>query len=142
MKALPTEIDARMGPSPLPRGWGGGCRPSLYRRNTSADVPPGLSLHVYEALSESTDYLLERFETKVEGPLGRPQVQALPESLADGISVVSFDEGDDSILTAHIDLVRRAWMLDVVVSGDVAEIHQVEQVFAAMLELLARVGPR
>lgn len=99
------------------------------------------TVRVFEPLDANPDYLLGRFGAQTAGPLGRPQVQSLPEPLADGISVVGFEEGADHTLTARIDLVRRAWDLDIVVSARTAEVEAVEALFPAMLDLLATVRP-
>jgi hypothetical protein len=99
------------------------------------------TVRVFEPLDANPDYLLHRFGTQTAGPLGRPQVQSLPESLADGISVVSFEERADRTLAARIDLVRRAWNLDIVVSARTTEVEAVQTLFSAMLDLMATVRP-
>lgn len=103
--------------------------------------PVRATVRVFEPLDANPDYLLSRFGAQIVGPLGRPQVQSLPEPLADGISVVAFEEAADGALTARIDLVRRAWDLDIVVSAGTAEVEVIEELFSAMLELLATVQP-
>ncbi|MCW2935886.1 MAG: hypothetical protein JWM19_6848, partial [Actinomycetia bacterium] len=63
------------------------------------------------------------------------------ESLADGIAVVAFELEPDDTLTARIELVRRAWDLDIVVSARTSEIEATEALVSAMVELLGAVVP-
>jgi hypothetical protein len=99
------------------------------------------TVRVFEPLDANPDYLLRRFGAHTDGPLGRPTVQSLPDSHSDGVSIVAFDEAHDGTLSARIDLVRRAWDLDIVVSARTTEIAIVEPLFSAMLDLLATVQP-
>jgi hypothetical protein len=98
-------------------------------------------VRAFEPLDPNPDYLLRRFGADTVGPLGRPRVQSLPEELADGISVVAFEEAPDGALWARIDLVRRAWERDIVVSARTSEMEVVDALFSAMLDLLAIVKP-
>ena len=126
----------------LPESWSRDEQPGQFRATgvaTRRIVRAGV--RIFTPLDESPDYLLRRFGANTLGPLGRPQVQSLPEPLADGVSVVTFEEGADRTLTARIDLVRRAWDLDIVVSARTAEVEAVEVLFSAMLDLLATVRP-
>jgi hypothetical protein len=97
---------------------------------------------VFEPLERNPNYLLDRVGARREGPMGRPAVASLPESLADGIAVVAFElVGSDDTLAARIELVRRAWDLDIVVSARTAEIEATESLVSAMVELLGSVVP-
>lgn len=93
------------------------------------------------AQSPNPDYLLTRYGAKVAGPLGRPMVQSLPELLADGVSIVASEEGRDGALYARIDLVRRAWNLDIAVSARHVAVENAELLFSDMLDLLWEVQP-
>jgi hypothetical protein len=141
MTVATTKLD-RLAVGQLPDAWSRGDEPGRF---LATGIRPGrtavVTVRVFEPLEANPDYLLDRFGARTIGPLGRPRVQSLPESLSDGISVVAFEEGADRTLTARIDLVRRAWDLDIVVSARTAEVEAVEELFAAMLDLLATVRP-
>jgi hypothetical protein len=126
----------------LPDAWSRGNEPGQFQPiGIRAGRTAIATVRAYEPLEANPDYLLDRFGARTIGPLGRPQVQSLPEPLADGISVVAFEEGVDRTLTARIDLVRRAWDVDIVVSARTAEVEAVPELFAAMLDLLATIRP-
>jgi hypothetical protein len=131
-----------MSVGPLPDGWERG---DAEGRFEASGFPRGgtipATVRVFEPLDTNPDYLLRRFGAQADGPLGRPTVQSLPESLAEGVSIVAFDEGPDGTLTARIDLVRRAWNLDIIVSAHTADIALVDPMVESMLELLAAVHP-
>ncbi|HYI34142.1 MAG TPA: hypothetical protein VEX88_11835 [Glaciibacter sp.] len=132
----------RMAVGPLPDGWNRGDKEGQFEASGFAvggRIPA--TVRVFEPLGANPDYLLRRFGAQIDGPLGRPTVQSLPDSLADGVSIVAFDEAHDETLSARIDLVRRAWDLDIVVSARTTEIAVVEQLFSVMLDLLATVQP-
>ena len=139
-----TDIGApdRMIIGPLPIVWSRGATPDLFQ---SSGILPGHTLRstvrVYEPLEADTRYLLERVGAQTVGPLGRPRVESLPDNVADGISVVAFDEASDGSLSARIDLVRRAWDRDIVVSARAVPVEAVDPLVDAMLELLASVRP-
>lgn len=98
-------------------------------------------MRVFTPLEQNSDYLLDCVGTRVDGPLGRPEVVTLPRELADGIGVLAFDVDQNDDLFARIDLVRRAWDLDVVVSARTAEVEVLEPLGAALVQLLAAVEP-
>lgn len=127
---------------PLPDMWSRGATAGLFQ---SSGLLPGHTLRatvrVYEPLESDTRYLLDRVGAQTDGPLGRPRVQTLPDHLADGISVLAFDEASDGSLSARIDLVRRAWDRDIVVSARAVPVEAVDDLVDAMLELLAAVRP-
>ena len=132
----------RMRVGPLPDGWSRGATAGLFQ---SSGILPGHTLRatvrVYEPLESDTRYLLDRVGAQTVGPLGRPRVESLPDNVADGISVVAFDEASDGSLSARIDLVRRAWNRDIVVSARAVPVQAVDALADAMLELLASVRP-
>lgn len=68
-------------------------------------------------------------------------MESLPESLAEGVSIVAFTEEPDGTLTARIDLVRRAWNLDIIVSARITDVALVDPMLSSMLELLTAVKP-
>lgn len=131
-----------MSVGPLPEGWARGAAEGRFE---ASGFPRGgpipATVRVFEPLDTNPDYLLRRFGAQADGPLGRPTVQSLPESLADGVSIVAFDEAPNGTLTARIDLVRRAWSFDIIVSAHVTDIAMVDPMFSSMLELLAAVHP-
>jgi hypothetical protein len=132
----------RMAVGPLPDAWNRGDKEGTFVASGFAvggRIPA--TVRVFEPLDANPDYLLRRFGAQTEGPLGRPTVQSLPDALADGVSIVAFDEAPDGMLSARIDLVRRAWDLDIVVSARTTKIAMVEPLFSAMLDLLATVQP-
>ncbi len=134
--------ERRMAVGRLPAAWARTEQPGQFiaaRVGASGGIPA--TARVFEPLSANPDYLLQRFGSQNEGPLGRPTVQSLPDPLADGVSIVAFEEARDGTLTARIDLVRRAWNLDIVVSAYTTDIAAVEPLFSAMLDLLATVQP-
>jgi hypothetical protein len=131
-----------MAVGPLPDGWNRGDKEGQFEASGFAvGGRIAARVRVLEPLGANPDYLLRRFGAQIDGPLGRPTVQSLPDALADGVSIVGFDEAHDGTLSARIDLVRRAWDLDIVVSARTTEIPIVEPLFAAMLDLLATVQP-
>jgi len=126
----------------LPASWEQGPEPGWFRATA---VPSKgavwTRVRVFESLERNPDYLLDRVGARREGPLGRPAVAPLPEPLADGIAVVAFELEPDDTLTARIELVRRAWDLDIVVSARTSEIEAAESLVSAMVELLGAVVP-
>lgn len=126
----------------LPASWQQGQEPGWF---LATAVPAKGALwarvRVFEPLDRNPDYLLDRAGARVEGPLGRPAVASLPESLADGIAVVAFELELDDTLTARVELVRRAWDRDIVVSARTGEIEATEALVSAMVELLGAVAP-
>jgi len=132
-----------VGAGGLPANWRSTELPAAFETLVSDRRLPAMAqVKVFESLAENPDYLLGTFRTTDDGPLGRPLVQSLPEPLADGISVVSFHESVNGALTSRIDLVRRAWNLDIIVSATTLNIESVEGMFSAMLELLSSVRPK
>ena len=126
----------------LPASWEQGPEPGWFLATAvPAKGATWSRVRAFEPLDSNPNYLLDRLGTRVEGPLGRPEVASLPEPLADGIAVLAFDLGPDDTLTARIDLVRRAWDLDIVVSARTSEIEATEALVAAMVELLGAVVP-
>jgi hypothetical protein len=126
----------------LPPSWEEGAEPGWFRA-TSVPAKGAVwsRVRAFEPLDRNPNYLLDRVGARREGPLGRPEVVSLPESLADGIAVVGFELELDDTLTARIDLVRRAWDLDILVSARTAEIEATEALVSAMVELLGAVIP-
>lgn len=126
----------------LPTSWEQGAEPGWFRATA---VPTKRAVwsrvRAFEPLDRNPDYLLDRVGARREGPLGRPEVVSLPESLADGIAVLAFELEPDDTLTARIDLVRRAWDLDILVSARTSEIEVAEALVSAMVELLGAVVP-
>lgn len=138
----PATEERHMNIGRLPHGWVRADRPGLFQTDQfGAGVELFASVRVFEPLASSPDYLLTRFGATTDGPLGRPRVESLPESLEEGVSIIAFEEEADGALVARIDLLRRAWNLDIVVSARTAEIVVVESLYFAMLELLASVQP-
>jgi hypothetical protein len=126
----------------LPASWEQGPEPGWFRATTvPAKDPIWARVRAFEPLDRNPDYLLDRVGTRREGPLGRPEVATLPESLADGIAVLAFELEPDDTLTARIDFVRRAWDLDILVSARTPEIAAAGPLAAAMTELLGAVAP-
>jgi hypothetical protein len=126
----------------LPASWEEGPAPGWFRATAvPAKGAVWSRVRAFEPLDRNPNYLLDRVGARREGPLGRPEVVSLPESLADGIAVVGFELELDDTLTARIDLVRRAWDLDILVSARTAEIEATEALVSAMVELLGAVVP-
>lgn len=126
----------------LPMEWQEGSDPALFVSTTIAEGSTvAASLRVFRALGSDTRYLLERLGANDEGPLGRPHRQDLPSRLADGISLLSFDETDEGLLSARIVLVRRAWNLDIILSASGIPVEAAPDVYTPMLDLLASVHP-
>jgi hypothetical protein len=126
----------------LPASWEQGPEPGWFRATAvPAKGATWSRVRAFEPLEPNPNYLLDRVGARVEGPLGRPAVASLPESLADGIAVVAFELEPDDTLTARIELVRRAWDLDIVVSARTSEIEATEALVSAMVELLGAVVP-
>ena len=126
----------------LPASWEQGPEPGLFRATTvPAKGATWSRVRAFEPLDPNPDYLLDRVGVRREGPMGRPEVASLPESLADGIAVLAFELEPDDTLTARIDLVRRAWDLDILVSARTFEIEVAEALVSAMVELLGAVVP-
>jgi hypothetical protein len=126
----------------LPPSWEQGPEPGWFRATTvPAKGATWSRVRAFEPLDRNPDYLLDRVGARREGPLGRPEVASLPESLADGIAVLAFELEPDDTLTARIDLVRRAWDLDILVSARTSEIEVAEALVSAMVELLGAVVP-
>ena len=111
--------ERRMSVGPLPGGWARGGAVGQFE---ASGFPRGgaipATVRVFEPLDTNPDYLLRRFGAQADGPLGRPTVESLPESLAEGVSIVAFNEEPDGTLIARIDLM-----------------------LSSMLELLAAVHP-
>lgn len=126
----------------LPASWQPGPEPGWFRATAvPAKGAMWSRVRVFEPLDPNPNYLLDRVGTRREGPMGRPAVASLPESLADGIAVVAFELEPDDTLAARIELVRRAWDLDILVSARTSEIEATEPLVSAMVELLAAVVP-
>lgn len=126
----------------LPTSWEQGAEPGWFRATAlPARGATWSRVRVFEPLDPNPNYLLDRVGTRREGPLGRPEVVSLPEPLDDGIAVLAFELEPDDTLTARIDLVRRAWDLDILVSARTSEIEAAEPLVSAMVELLAAVQP-
>lgn len=126
----------------LPASWEQGAEPGWFRATAvPAKEAAWARVRAFEPLDRNPNYLLDRVGARREGPLGRPEVVSLPEELADGVAVLGFDLEPDDSVTARIDLVRRAWDLDILVSARTAEIEATEALAAAMVELLAAVVP-
>lgn len=126
----------------LPASWEQGPEPGWFRATAVPAKGAAWSrVRVFRPVDRNPDYLLDRVGARREGPLGRPEVANLPESLADGIAVVAFELDSDDTLTARIDLVRRAWDLDITVSARTSEIEAAAALVSAMTELLAAVAP-
>jgi hypothetical protein len=126
----------------LPASWEQGPEPGWFRA-TSVPAKGAMwsRVQAFNPLDHNPNYLLDRVGARREGPLGRPEVASLPEELADGIAVVAFGLEPDDTLTARINLVRRAWDLDILVSARTAEIEATEALVSAMVELLGAVVP-
>jgi hypothetical protein len=126
----------------LPASWQQGPEPGWFRA-TAVPAKGALwsRVRAFEPLDRNPDYLLDRVGARREGPMGRPEVVSLPESLADGIAVLAFELEPDDTLTARIDLVRRAWDVDILVSARTPEIEATQALVAAMAELLGAVVP-
>jgi hypothetical protein len=126
----------------LPASWEQGSEPGWFRATAvPARGAVWSRVRAFEPLDRNPNYLLDRVGARREGPLGRPEVVSLPQSLADGIAVVAFELEPDDTLTARIELVRRAWDLDIVVSARTSEIEVAESLVSAMVELLGAVVP-
>lgn len=126
----------------LPTSWEQGAEPGWFRATAlPARGATWSRVRVFEPLDPNPNYLLDRVGTRREGPMGRPEVASLPESLADGIAVLAFEPEPDDTLTARIDLVRRAWDLDILISARTSEIEVAEALVSAMVELLGAVVP-
>lgn len=126
----------------LPASWEQGTEPGWFRvTSVSAKGAMWSRVRAFEPLDRNPNYLLDRVGARREGPLGRPEVVSLPEPLEDGVAVLGFELEPDDTLTARIDLVRRAWDLDILVSARTSEIEATEDLVAAMVELLGTVVP-
>jgi hypothetical protein len=126
----------------LPASWEQGPEPGWFRATAvPAKGATWSRVRAFEPLDRNPDYLLDRVGARVDGPLGRPAVASLPESLADGIAVVASELASDDSLTARVELVRRAWDLDIVLSARTSEIEATEALVSAMVELLGAVVP-
>jgi hypothetical protein len=126
----------------LPVSWEQGPEPGWFRATAvPAKRAVWSRVRAFESLDRNPDYLLDRVGTRRAGPLGRPEVVSLPEPLDDGIAVLAFELEPDDTLTARIELVRRAWDLDILVSARTPEIGATEALVSAMVELLAAVVP-
>lgn len=126
----------------LPASWQQGPEPGWFRAATlPAKGVTWSQVRAFRPLDRNPDYLLDRVGARREGPMGRPEVVSLPESLADGIAVLAFELEPDDTLTARIDLVRRAWDVDILVSARTPEIGAAEALVSAMVELLGAVVP-
>ena len=126
----------------LPASWEQGPEQGWFRVITVPTEGATWSrVRVFEPLDRNPDYLLDRVGVRREGPLGRPEVVSLPEPLDDGIAVLAFELEPDDTLTARIDLVRRAWDLDILVSARTSEIEAAGALVSAMAELLGAVVP-
>ena len=76
----------------LPTSWEQGPEPGWFRATAVPAKGAAWSrVRAFEPLERNPNYLLDRVGARVEGPLGRPAVASLPESLADGIAVVGYD---------------------------------------------------
>jgi len=126
----------------LPASWARGADPGWFRA-TGVPVKGAVwsRVRAFQPLERNPNYLLDRFGARREGPLGRPEVATLPEELADGVAVLAMELEPDDTLTARIDLVRRAWDLDILVSARTSEIEATEALASAMVELLGAVVP-
>jgi hypothetical protein len=132
------EVEAR----PLPDPWHTEKEPGWFRAS-GIGSGGGIRARVraFEPLERNPDYLLDRVGARTDGPLGRPHLVTLPRELADGVAVLAFELEPDDSLVARIDFVRRAWDLDILVSARTHEVEVVEELTAAMVQLLAVVGP-
>jgi hypothetical protein len=126
----------------LPASWEQGPEPGWFRA-IAVPVKGAVwsRVRAFEPLERNPDYLLDRVGARREGPLGRPAVASLPEPLDDGIAVVAFELELDDTLAARVQLVRRAWDLDILVSARTAEIEATQALVSAMVELLGAVVP-
>lgn len=137
-----TTIPDRMSVGPLPAAWSRGATTGHFHvSGVRSERTLCATVRVFEPLGADTQYLLDRLGTRAAGPLGRPQVESLPADLADGVSVLAFDESAEGSLTARIDLVRRAWDRDILVSARGVPVEAVDGLYGAMIELLATVSP-
>jgi hypothetical protein len=134
----------------LPASWEPGPEPGWFRATGVPAKGPAKGpaegsvwsrVRAFEPLDGSPDYLLDRVAARREGPLGRPAVASLPEPLADGIAVVGFELEPDDTLAARVELVRRAWDLDILVSARTGEIEATRALVSALVELLGAVVP-
>lgn len=126
----------------LPTSWEQGAEPGWFRATAlPARGATWSRVRAFEPLDRNPDYLLDRVGARRKGPLGRPEVVSLPEPLDDGIAVLAFELEPDDTLTARIDLVRRAWDLDILVSARTSEIEAAKALVSAMVELLGAVVP-
>lgn len=136
-----SETTAGMRVHRIPAGWRVGESAGEFVATALPRGEESAVVSVLPAESPNPDYLLARYGAKIAGPLGRPMVQSLPHLLADGVSIVASDEGRDGLLYARIDLVRRAWDLDIVVSARQVAVENTELLFSDMLDLLWEVQP-
>lgn len=125
-----------------PDGWEPGEQPGEFLATGIGTAKTiRASVRVFSPESANPDYLLDRIHAYRAGPLGRPRIQSLPESLAEGVSVVAIEEGRAGSLRSRIDLVRRAYEMDIVMTAQTVDFETVEELFPALLELLAAVVP-
>lgn len=125
----------------IPHSWQIGTDAGEFFAVSTPVGPETAVISILAAEKADPDYLLTRYRTRVSGPLGRPIVQSLPELLADGVSVLSFSEATDGTLVARIDLVRRAWNSDIVISAVGVALGNTDALFSDMLDLLWEVRP-
>ncbi|RWZ68178.1 hypothetical protein ELQ92_02780 [Labedella populi] len=125
---------------PLPVAWRRGETSGVFLApGVAQGAAPAATLRVFHALGPDTRYLLDRFDANEVGPLGRPHRRGLPDHLADGVSLLSFDESPEGDLSARIVLLRRAWGLDITLTARSVPIETVPDLYTAMLDLLSTV---
>ncbi|WP_065571754.1 hypothetical protein [Microbacterium oleivorans] len=123
---------------PVPQAWDVGERVGRFTlRQAGRAEGVRADLRVFRALGSDTRYLLDRVGAVPGGPLGRARMQQLPESLAEGVSLLSFDEAYDGRLSARLVLLRRAWDLDIILSARGIPLEGVDDVYDAALDLCA-----
>jgi hypothetical protein len=127
---------------PLPEAWRRGSASDLFLvSGVRPDAEYAVILRVFRALGSDTRYLLDRFGAAEVGPLGRPHQESLPDHLADGISLLTFDEAADGDLSARLVLIRRAGDLDIIVAARSVPVEAVPDLYESLLDLLAVVSP-
>lgn len=135
-------VTDRMLIGPLPHAWSpGGETGSFQVDGIVAEQVLRVRVRVFEPLEENTQYLLDRLGTRDIGPLGRPQVHPLPDDLPEGVAVLAFDESAEGYLTARLDLVRRAWHRDIILSTRQVPVEVVDELYDAMIDLLKTIRP-